>query len=300
MSDQIYINLSTNQGPALVGYPIIGEDHHVIGLRTQGHDVLAPARALLAHSPMLRQVLSSRDFLPLPFDTPVVSLPNVKVNVVKHLVALVTTGKTNTSHQEVINEIEGVMEMLQIDGGNLEFVDDVHPRGVLEDDNRGYSQAGFDANYEDNGDDVTLRSGVAGRIGESSRALGGNDEEPSADVNPRGGVVDRTEEYFRAGVGLNDEDNGANTEEDSEYVLKIEFKEENDNRAKSAKTCASSGNKNNKRNMQRGSNRAKYSEQEQESSDEDNESLAERARRRISKGVTKVNKIIKKRFQCKS
>ena len=99
------LNLKANDGPVWVRGQDNRESQPVIQLWTQESEVIVPASSLLASSVMLRQILCSGDFLPVPYHAPVVILPSVTVNVAKHVIDLVTTGKTDANDPEVIKNI---------------------------------------------------------------------------------------------------------------------------------------------------------------------------------------------------
>ena len=101
------LNFKANDGPVWVRGQDINDSQPVIRLWTQEREVIVPASSLLASSLMLRQILSSGDFLPVPYHAPVVILPNVTVNVAKHVIDLVTIGKTDANDPEVIKKHQG-------------------------------------------------------------------------------------------------------------------------------------------------------------------------------------------------
>ena len=65
-----------------------------ITLMSQDNEqVKVPATSLLASSVVLRQVIGRGNYLPVAHIAPVVIIPGVTVNVLKHVVEIVTTGK---------------------------------------------------------------------------------------------------------------------------------------------------------------------------------------------------------------
>ena len=119
MSARNYLNLKANESPWTSNHNIC-DSQPIIRLWThQNVELLVPTSSLLASSPVLKDILSSRDFLPVPYFAPVVILPNVTVDVAKHVVNLVTAGKTYPSNRQEINEVKGALEMLKAENDDI-------------------------------------------------------------------------------------------------------------------------------------------------------------------------------------